>query len=273
MAIPLKRGRLLTERDIEGAERVALVNETMARRFWPGEDPVGKRFGLGLSHRPPPGFDAPPPWIRVVGVVGDVHHTALSQPAEPEYFESYFQRPFPAVTVVVRTPSEPERFAPALHAAVASVDKSQPVSEVSAMERLVFNSIAPQRLATALLGGFAALALALAAVGVYAVMSFSVERRTQEIGVRLALGAERGDVLRLVLRQGMRLALIGLTAGLTGSLWLGRLLRGLLFGVTHSDPLVFSSAALLLAATSLAAVWIPARRATRVAPSAALRYE
>jgi putative ABC transport system permease protein len=273
MQIPLKRGRLLSARDLEGAERVALVNETMARRFWPGLDPIGQRFGLGLSHRPPAPDRPALPWITVVGVVGDVRHTALAQPAEAEYFESYLQRPFPAVTVVVRTPAEPERFAPSLRAAVAAVDKGQPVSEVTALERWLFNSIAPQRLATVLLGIFAGLALALATVGVYAVMSFSVERRTHEIGVRLALGAERGDVLRLVLRQGMTLALAGLGAGLVGALFLGRVMRGLLFGVTATDPAVFAAAAAALAVVALVATWIPARRATRVEPSAALRYE
>jgi putative ABC transport system permease protein len=209
----------------------------------------------------------------VVGVVGDVRHTALAQPPEPEYFAPYPQLPIPAVTVVVRTAAEPERFAKALRAAVAAVDKGQPVAEVSSLERRVFNSIAPQRLATVLLGIFAGLALSLAAVGVYAVMAFSVERRTHEIGVRLALGAERGDVLRLVLRQGAMLALAGLAAGLLGALALGRLLRGLLFGVAAADPLVFGCAALALAAVALAATWVPAHRATRVAPAAALRYE
>jgi len=272
LGIPLKRGRLLEARDREGAEPVGLINETMARRFWPGEDPIGKRFAWGLTHRAPPGRPAPT-WITVVGVVGDVRHSSLAQPPEAEMFQPYPQLPIPAVTVVVRTAAEPERFAPALRAAAAAVDKGQPVSEVTVLERRVFDSIAPQRLATVLLGIFAGLALALAAVGVYAVLSFSVERRTHEIGVRLALGAERRDVLRLVLRQGMRLALTGLAAGLVGALALGRLIRGLLFGVAATDPLVFSGAVFALAAVALVAIWIPARRATRVEPSAALRYE
>ena len=209
----------------------------------------------------------------MVGVVGDVRHMALAQPPEAEMFQPYAQLPIPAVTVAVRTPAEPERFAPALRAAAAAVDKGQPVSEVTSLERRVFDSIAPQRLSMVLLTIFAALSLALAAVGVYAVMSFSVERRRHEIGVRLALGAKRRDVLRLVLVQGMTLALVGLGIGLAGSFGLGRLMRGMLFGVTATDPLVLASAPLILAAVALAATWLPARRATRVHPSAALRYE
>ncbi len=272
MSIPLKRGRLLEERDREGAPPVALVNETMARRFWPGEDPIGSRLAWGLTHRAPPGRPAPT-WITVVGVVGDVRHTALAQPPEAELFHPYAQLPIPAVTVAVRTAAEPERFAPALRAAAAAVDKGQPISEVTSLERRVFDSIAPQRLSMVLLTIFAALSLALAAVGVYAVMSFSVERRRHEIGVRLALGAERRDVVRLVLGQGMTLTLIGLGIGLAGSLGLGWLMRGLLFGVAATDPLVLASALLALAAVALAATWLPARRATRVEPTAALRYE
>ncbi len=271
LEIPLRRGRLFTEHDNENSERVALVNEAMARRFWPGEDPLGKRFGLGLTHRPVPNQPVPA-WITVVGVLGDVRHTALAQAAEPEFFMPYMQRSYPAVAVAVRTAAEPARLASALRAAAAAVDRQQPVSQVASLEERLVNSIAPQRLAVWLLGIFAALATALAALGVYGVMSFSTQQRTQEIGVRLALGAQPADILRLILRQGMTLAGTGLTAGLGGAYCLARFMHSLLYEVSPGDPLIYGGGALTLAAVALVAVWIPARRATRVAPAGALRH-
>jgi len=267
LGIPLLKGRHFSQQDTDAAPRVALINQTMARRFWPSEDALGKRLAAGLTHGPQT------PWITVVGVVGDIRHTSLAQPPEPEFFLPYPQRPEPQMFLAIRTTADPAGFAPLLRAAVAAVDKDQPISEVGSLERSLADSIAPQRFAMLLLGAFAGLAVALAALGIYGVTSFMVTRRRHEIGVRLALGALRRDVLRLILGQGMSLALIGLGIGLAAALALSRVLRSLLFGITATDPLVFLAVPLLLAAVAALASYLPARRATRVEPVLALRHE
>jgi len=267
LGIPLLKGRHFSEQDTDAAPRVALINQTMARRFWPSEDALGQRLAAGLTHGPQT------PWITVVGVVGDIRHTSLAQPPESEFFLPYPQRPEPQMFLAIRTTADPAGFAPLLRAAVAAVDKDQPISELGSLERSLADSIAPQRFAMLLLGAFAGLAVALAALGIYGVTSFMVTRRRHEIGVRLALGALRRDVLRLILGQGMSLALIGLGIGLAAAWALSRLLRGLLFGITATDPLVFLAVPLLLAAVAALASYLPARRATRVEPVLALRHE
>ncbi len=268
MNIPLKRGRLFTERDDGTAPPVAIINETLARRHWPNEDPVGKRFATGL-----PRDGSSPSWITVVGVVGDLRHMKLNQEADAEVFWPYTQPPLGGMNIVVRTSSDAARFAPQLRAAVAGLDRDLPLSQVRNMEQVLANSIAPQRFSVWVLGVFAGLALALAAVGVYGVMSFSVTRRTREIGIRAALGAGRADVLKMVVGQAMALAGAGLALGLAGAFALTRLMRSMLYEVAPTDPLVFAGVAVTLAAVAALASYIPARRAARVDPLVALRYE
>jgi predicted permease len=272
MEIPLRRGRLISAQDTPAAPLAAVINETMARRFFPGEDPLGKRIGWDASAVPQPGQPAPP-WITIVGVVGDVRHMSLAQAPEPELFMAYTQQPITAMTAAVRTAMDPERFAPALREAAMAADPEQAVAQVRAMERVMSASLAERRLAVWLLAIFAGLAVALAAVGIYGVISFAVARRTREIGVRLALGAEPADVRRMVFGQAMRLAGFGLAAGLAAALALTGLMRSILYEVTATDPLVFGGMCALLAAVAALASYIPARRATRVEPLAALRYE
>ncbi len=273
MGIPLLRGRFFQERDNESVPPVAIINETMARRMWPNEDPLGKRLAFGLSHRPRVAGLPEPPWLTVVGVVGDVRHTSLAQPPEAELFTSYAQTPGASMVLVIRATAGPLRFAPLLRRTVAALDKDLPVSRVAAMEQIVADSVTERRLSTWVLGSFAALAVILAAVGINGLISFSVARRTHEIGVRLALGAAPAGVLRLVLRQGLMPALAGLAGGLVAALLLTRVMRSLLYGVQATDPLVFAGVTAALALVALLSAWLPARRAIRVDPMAALRYE
>jgi putative ABC transport system permease protein len=263
MQIPLRKGRRFTEQDTAGAPRVVIVNETMARRYWPGDDPIGKQVGSG----------APNGWLAVVGVVGDVRHTSLAQAPDAEIYFPFGQSPQPAMNLALRSFSDPLRFAPALRQAVLELDREQPVSRVASMEQTLAGSLAAKRFSTVLLGIFAAVALVLAAIGIYGVISFSVTRRTHEIGIRMALGAQRADVLRMVVLEGTLLALIGVSIGLAAAFALTRLVGSLLYGVKATDPLVFSAISLLLIAVAALASYLPARRAARVDPMVALRYE
>ena len=263
MRIPLRKGRLFTAEDKQGAPRVLMINETMARRFWPNRDPIGKRVGSG----------APQDWMTVVGVVGDVRHMSLAQEPDAEIFLPFAQNPQPAMKLVMRTASDPLRSASALRQAVMEVDRDQPVSRVASMEQNLSNSVATKRFATTLLGIFATVALVLAIVGIYGVISFSVTRRQQEIGVRMALGARGGDVLRMVVGQGILLALIGVAIGLAAAFPLTRVIGSLLYGVRATDPAVYAGVALLLVAVAALASYLPARRAARMDPVVALRYE
>jgi putative ABC transport system permease protein len=263
MQIPLRKGRLFTEQDSAGAPRVLIVNETLARRYWPNDDAIGKQVGSG----------APDRWMQVVGVVGDVRHMSLAQAPDAEICFPFAQSPQPAMSLALRTSSEPLRFAPALRQAVLELDREQPVSRVAAMEQTLAGSLAAQRFSTVLLGIFAVVALVLAAIGIYGVISFSVTRRTHEIGIRMALGARRADVLRMVVLEGTLLALMGVSIGLAAAFALTRLIGSLLYGVKATDPLVFSAISLLLIAVAALASYLPARRAARVDPMVALRYE
>jgi putative ABC transport system permease protein len=263
MQIPLRKGRVFTEQDAAGAPRVLIVNETMARRYWPNDDPIGKQVGNG----------APNGWMPVVGVVGDVRHMSLAQEPDAEIYFPFGQSPQPALSLALRTSSDPLRFAPALRRAVLELDREQPVSRVAAMEQTLADSLAAKRFSTVLLGIFAVVALVLAAIGIYGVISFSVTRRTHEIGIRMALGARAADVLRMVVIEGTRLALIGVSIGLAAAFALTRLIGALLYGVKATDPLVFCAISLLLIAVAALASYLPARRAARVDPMVALRYE
>ncbi|MEJ7576826.1 MAG: ABC transporter permease [Pyrinomonadaceae bacterium] len=266
MGIPLVKGRTFSERDSSDAPKVLLINETLARRFFAGADPIGKRLKFSTLSGETTG--------EIVGVVGDVKFRGLDAEAEPEYYMSYLQFPMSEMSLIARTAfAEPTKLVPAMRNAVLEVDKDQPLYETKTMNRLVGESIAERRFNMLLLGGFAFVALGLAAIGIFGVMSYSVTRRTHEIGIRMALGAQRSDVAKLVIGQGMILVLIGVALGLAGAFALTGMMKSLLFGVSATDPITFAGIAVLLTAVALLACYIPARRATKVDPMIALRYE
>jgi putative ABC transport system permease protein len=267
MGIQLLQGRGFNEQDRGSSAVLVVISETMARRLWPGENPLGKRLKPG-----PP--DSPIPWFEVIGVVNDVRQFELTAEPKLQMYLQYMQAGFFVPNhLVVKTNVEPLSLAATVRRTVWEIDKDQPVSNISTMEEILSESIARQRFSMLLLGIFAAVALILAAVGLYGVMSYSVAQRTREIGIRMALGAQARDVLRLIVGQGLTLTLIGIALGLTGAFALTRLLESLLFGVSASDPATFTGVAALLLAVSLLACYLPARRAMRVDPLIALRYE
>ena len=269
MRIPLRRGRLIQESDGPDAPPVVLINETMARKFWPNQDPLGKRMKFGL-----PGDDVP--WLRIVGIVGDVRQMRLNDPPREEMYFPYRQAKDNWMVprdLAIRTSGDPLSLAGAVRQAVWSIDKDQPVSSVMTLDNLLDLEVAHRRVEAALLVGFAALALILACIGIYGVLSYLVAQRTREIGVRLALGASAADVFRTVAGQGMTLAGLGIAAGLAGAMALSRLLRSLLFGVSAGEPLVYACAVAVFALVALLACYVPARRASHVDPMVTLRYE
>jgi predicted permease len=266
IGVPLKRGRIFTEQDGQEATPVGIINEAMARRYWPNEDPIGKRFRV----------QAPisvSPWATIVGVVGDVKHAGLDQDPAPAIYRPHQQQPRAEMTVVMRTHSEPLALANSARTQAREMDKDLPISNLREYTYFVSKSVAQRRFAMLLLAGFAALALLLALFGIYGVLSYSVNLRTQELAIRQALGAQARDLTALVVRQGMSLVLVGIGIGLAGALALTRIMKTLLFGVSATDPLTFTIIALLLAFVALLACWIPARRATKVDPMTALRSE
>ncbi len=267
MGIPLLSGRLVTEQDVTNGSRFVLINEAMAKRFWPGEDPVGKRISTMVSS------GQQIPWQTIVGVVGNVRHLGLDVEPRPEiYYHTNTSPPFGPV-VVIRTTSDPTRLISIARAKVRELDRDVPISNVNTMEQLVAQSVAQRRFGMFLLGTFALLALLLAGIGIYGVVSYSVTQRTQEIGVRMALGASATDVLKMVLRNGMSLALIGVGLGLVGAFGLTRLMSRLLFEVTPTDVTTFALVSIGLISVALLACYLPARRAMKVDPLEALRYE
>jgi putative ABC transport system permease protein len=269
MGVPLLRGRSFTPQDSVDAQAVVVINRTMAERFWPGQEALGKRFKIGSS-------DSQNPLMMVVGVVGDVRQSSLDQSLKPEMYVSHLQdRRFFAIPrdLVVRTTGDPLAMAAAVRAEIWKLDKDLPLYRVQTMEQILSASVGGQRFNMLLLTVFAALALLLAAVGVYGLMSYATAQRAREIGVRLALGARASDVLRLVMKQGLILTISGVTVGLAGAFALTRIMTGLLFGVSVTDPGTFTLIAALLTLVALTACWIPARRAARMDPMVALRTE
>jgi predicted permease len=268
LRIPVIEGRLLDERDGADAPKSVVVNQALVRRFFEKEDPIGKRFTAKFS----PGPEDPPTWT-IVGVINDTKQQGLAADVTPEVTASTSQWPRFMMTLVLRTAVDPVSLVSAVRQQVSALDKNIPVYAVQTMDDLFSAEVASRRFNAGALAGFAGFAVLLAAVGIYGVMAYAVSQRTREMGVRIALGAGRGNVLRMILSQGFRLALIGAGLGLAASFVLTRLMTGLLFGVKPSDPRTFVLVTAALLAVALAACWIPARRATRVDPVVALRYE
>ena len=265
LQIPLKRGRLFTEQEIREQRNVVIINDALAQKYFPNEDPLGKR--IAISMRPPLVL------TEIIGVVADVKHADLDKEAEPMSYWPIAQLPYPFMTFTLRTRGDATAVAAAVRNVIQTLDPQQPVGEVRTLDSLVGNSIARQRFNTLLLTAFAVVALLLAGLGIYGVMSYAVTARTQEFGIRTALGATASDILRLVMKRGMTLALSGIGAGLLAAFALTRLLKNLIFGVSTTDPWTFTMITLSLLAVALLACWIPARRATKVDPMIALRCD
>jgi putative ABC transport system permease protein len=282
LRIPLKKGRFFSDADARVALPVmrwyaqqpypahfndpqpiptVIINEAMARQYWPNEDPLGKRLRIVES-----------PWLTIVGVVGDVHHTGLHVKPNPEIYLSDLQEPSSTLAVMMRTSIDPLQLSAAARHEIQQIDKELPVT-ITTMDQIFSNSVAGQRFNALLLGIFASLALILAGIGVFGVINYSVAQRTREIGIRLALGAQRKDVFTLIVGHGLILALVGVVIGALGAFALTRLMAGLLFGVSPTDVTTFVSVSLLVVVVATFACYLPARRATRVDPLVALRYE
>jgi putative ABC transport system permease protein len=276
MRLPVLRGRAMTDRDDARAPGVVLINERAAKQYWPGEDPIGKRISFEADQY------KLPIWLTVIGVVKNAKQSDWTDDIDPEAYLAALQNEgflgagsshVAYLTLVVRTSGDPAAMAPTVKKTVWSFDHNLPISDVLTMDRVVADANAEPRFEMLLLGIFAAIALLLAAVGIYGVMSYSVSRRTHEIGIRISLGASRADVLQMVVRQGMVQALAGTAAGVTGALLLSRLMAGMLYGVRPTDPVTFANVGILLGLAALAATCVPARNATRIDPMAALRHE
>jgi putative ABC transport system permease protein len=266
MEIPVLEGRAFNEHDTGDSQRVAIMNQSMARRYFNDENPIGRRIKAGS-------FDWDGPWTTVVGVVKDLKHSGLDSEAQPQLYFPYQQIVWGRLVIVARSSAMDAGVLGAMREAVWAVDKDQPVTSLRTMEDYMSESVSQRRFNAILLAAFAILALILAAVGLYGVMNYSVTQRTHEIGIRVALGAERNHVFKLVIGQGMLLAMIGVAVGLAAAFALTRLMEGLLYGVSATDPLTFVVIALLLSAVALLACYIPARRAARVDPMVTLRCE
>jgi putative ABC transport system permease protein len=263
MGIPLLEGRAFNERDKDGAPPVAMVNGVFAQRYWPSESAVGKHILLGTMTTP----------LEIVGVTGNIKNITLSVVATPEMYYPLAQRPSQAMNLIVRSAANPYSLLTPVRARILAADKEQPVTNVRSMEEHLAESIAPNRLTTLLLGIFSVVALVVATVGLYGSVAYSTAQRTQELGIRLALGAAPGTVLRLVMWQGLGLAILGVLAGLAGSLALTRVMQSLLFQVSAIDAWTYAVCAFLFVIVALAASYVPARRAAQLDPCEALRHE
>jgi len=266
MGIPLVTGRPLNQRDNGAATGVLVINQALARRDFPDQDPIGQRLGFGSRN-------GKMDWLEIVGIVGDVRNDELQREPGPEAYQSYLQRPNSEMSVALRSTSNEESTVGAIKEQVREIDTTQPVAEIRMMDRVLYGATSQPRFNLMLLACFAIVALILATSGIYGVMSFTVTHRTHEIGVRVALGASHGRVLLLVVGKGLGLALIGIAIGVGGSLGITRLMSGLLFGVSSTDPATFGIVAVIFVAVAVVASYLPARRASRVDPAIALRYE
>jgi putative ABC transport system permease protein len=271
MGIRLLRGRAFTWQDNENAPPVAIVDETFADTWFKDQDPIGRRIKINAGH-PAPGMP-PPPWQTVVGVVNHVKNYGIDQESRVEVYIPYMQSPVQQMTLLVKGPGGAATIGQAMRDAVRDADPTLPVFAIRTMEEYLERTLTSKRLMMLVLALFAGVALTLAAVGIYGVMSYAVAQRTSEIGIRMALGARPRDVLRLVVGQGMLLTVCGVALGLAAAYWLTRLIAALLFGVSATDAVTFGGVALLLGTVAFLATWIPARRAARVDPLIALRYE
>jgi putative ABC transport system permease protein len=266
LGTPLIRGRAFLDSDEPDSQQVAVIDQTLANRYWPGQDPLGAHIQFNAQARNPK-------WVTIVGVVGDMKSDSFEAPLAPHIYLPVFQGPPYASVLFLRTHANPGTLGDQIRTEVQSVDSNLPLFSVRTLDEVVARSMAERRFALEILALFAGVALLLAAIGIYGVMSYAFSRRIHELGIRIALGAQRSDILRMALSEGMTLVLFGLVAGVVGAMLLTRFLRSLLFNVTATDPLVFISIAALLAAVALLACYIPARRATRVDPLVALREE
>jgi putative ABC transport system permease protein len=263
MQIPILRGREFSDADNESTPKVAIINQTLATNLWPNESAVGKRVTIVRSNRA----------LEIVGVVGDVKRFGLDAQVEPEIYWPYLQQPRWATYFAIRTDMDSPDVIAAARSRIQSIDSDVLLSNASTMSELVKNSLKRPRFNMLLFAVFAALALLLASIGIYGVISYSVTQRTHEIGVRMALGAQSSDIFRLVLRQGVALAIIGVAAGILASAALTRILESWLFGVSATDPVTIAAVSAFLVAVAVSACYVPARRAMKVDPMVALRYE
>jgi len=284
LQIPLLKGRYLSERDVEGSAWVVVINEAMAEQFFPEEDPIGKSLYMSIGFQSGVGFVVEEGRPReIVGVVGNTRRWNVRQGSSPLIYGSHKQHvwEYPGGTYgthlrkdfVIRTASDPMNLAPDLRRIIAEVDSKQAIYQPKTMEQALAELITTERSGMRLYGIFAAIAVFLAAVGIYGVMSYTVSQRTHEFGVRMAMGAQRGDVLRLVFKYGLKLTLIGLAIGIGASYWLTKLISGSLYGITATDPLTYVVVSILLVGVAIAACFFPARWATKVDPLVALRHE
>jgi putative ABC transport system permease protein len=268
LGIPLLRGREFTDADTETAPQVAMINAALAQRYFAHQDPIGKRLMFGH-----PSPKSPPKWITIVGVAGDTKLYGLANPARLEVYVPFRQSASSDMTLIVKSGIEPAALTSSIRNVIASIDKEQPISAIATMQQLVKNSVTGRRITLILLGVFGGLALVLGAIGIYGVLAYSVAQRTHEIGIRMALGARRGDVLRMILAQGAKIAGAGVIIGTLASLGLTRLMSNLLFSVSPADPVTFAAVAIVLVLVALLASYVPARRTLRVDPMIALRHE
>ena len=260
----LRRGRLFNAQDDANATRVVLINEAFAKKFLPGEEPIGQRLNFGGGEKETQ---------EIIGVVADVKNDDLDEAVDPIAYSPYAQNAWSTMSLVIRGTQDPTRLASAVRSEVQALDPNLPVSNIKPVRQMIDERISPKRLMTYILAVFGLIALLLASVGIYGVMSYAVTQRTQEIGVRMALGAQAVDVLKLVIKNGMTMALVGVAIGLAGAYALTRLLANLLFKVAPTDLVTFAAVSISLIVVALVACYIPARRATKVDPLVALRYE
>jgi len=267
MRIPIVAGRAFTRHDAEGSRGASVINQTLAKKFFPNQNPVGKRFNTD---------DSPDRriWYEVVGVCADTYFTSLKQKPEALHFDLYRQQhDIRGVTYIIRTPMQPEAIVPSLRAAVQKIDKDLPLIDIRTQQQQIDSTMQQERIFASLTVGFGVLALALACIGIYGIMTYTVTQRTNEIGIRLALGAQRGRVRVMVLRESTWLTVFGIGAGLAATLALSRLVKSMLYGLSPTDPISLTAAACLLLTVALFASWIPAARASRIEPMEALRHE